>query len=92
MILDREMTLLIVLLTAAWALMLIAFIAMALFVAPLRVEGPRWLIVTVGAGKVIAGAAILAAWVYSYLKLRDFFAKIVLQSSPNVPSSRRRRS
>jgi hypothetical protein len=86
--------LLMILITLAWGLMLLAFYSIAAFIVP--IEAPpgssRIIVVVVGVVKVLGGGSILLLWILSYKMLRDFFAKKLLRISPTGSSSSRRHS
>jgi len=69
---------LMVLTAAAWALLLIAIFVLAAVVLPIQVPGPRAVYVELQVAKAAAGAVILWAWIYSYLRLRDAVARLLL--------------
>ena len=69
---------LIVLMVAAWALFISAVFVLAAAVIPLEITGPRIIYVELQVAKGVAGAVILAAWIYSYLRLRDVVARFLL--------------
>ncbi|MGC8555907.1 MAG: hypothetical protein ACP5NG_02695 [Conexivisphaera sp.] len=63
---------------AAWALLLTAIFVLAAAILPINVPGPRIVYVELQVAKAAAGALILGAWIYSYLRLRDVVARFLL--------------
>mgnify|MGYP001772933836 CR=1 FL=1 len=69
---------LIILIVAAWALFLTAVFVLAAAVIPLEIPGPRIVYVELQVAKAVAGAVVLGAWIYSYIRLRDVVARFLL--------------
>lgn len=69
---------LILVIAAAWALFLAAVYVLAVAVIPLEVPGPRIVYVELQVAKAVAGAVVLGAWIYSYVRLRDVAARLLL--------------
>lgn len=81
----REISALIVLLTAAWALLLAALLVIAVAIVPISEAGPTYYRVSVEVGKAVSATVIVLAWIYSYVRLRDLIASYLLR--PPRPSS-----
>ncbi len=82
--LRETLPVLMALLLAAWALLLVAIIVLAVAVVPISLPGPRIVYVELQVAKAVAGALILGAWIYSYIRLRDFVAGLLLTPRPRA--------